>query len=75
MPNEVIEKFSRQVGFAGTRYLTHRVFVFMHSITIYNLVLSLPDETSAEGKSCTYFQGVRMWSRWVINLWFTSMSY
>lgn len=48
MPKEVSDQFSRQVGFAGTRYQTHTVFIFMHSITIYNLVLSSSDETSAE---------------------------
>lgn len=56
MPTEVIEKFSRQVEFAGTRYITHTAFIFIHSITIYNLALSSSDETSAEVKTCTYFQ-------------------
>lgn len=59
MSTEVIEKLSRQEGFAGTRYLTHTAFSFMHSITIYNLALSSSDETSAEVKTCTYFQWVQ----------------
>lgn len=59
MPTEVIEKFSRQERFAGSRYLTHTVFTFMHLVTIHNLALSSSDKTFAKVKTCVHFQWVQ----------------
>lgn len=59
MPTEVIEKFCRQEGFAGSRSLTHTVFILMHLVTIYNLAISSPDKTFAEVKTCVGFRWVQ----------------